>query len=213
MSHRDGENGNQRRTREAFEKLVDSPPEVIEAGNRNVERWRWWIVRYARDFRKAHRRHLVGVPLDELVGAAGFGMVKASRTWTESEGAFSGWAWYYMRKEMQKLIRSEANGCVPLLEDGRGNVVEVVDSASGPAEEAEAAELVSRVGNVVEVLPEALREAFRDWRDGHPASYTADRLGTSTRAVYRDRWMAVERIKAGLMEDPGGTSGSPSQGA
>jgi RNA polymerase sigma factor (sigma-70 family) len=213
MHRHEGENGNQRRTREAFEKLVDSPPEVIEEGNRNVERWRWWIVRYAKDFRKAHRRHLVGVPLDELIGAAGFGMVKASRTWTESEGAFSGWAWYYMRKEMQKLMRPKAEGCVPLLEDGRGNVVEVVDSASGPAEEAEAAELVSWVGGLVEGFPEVERVAFLDWRDGLPTLATANRLGVSKSSVYRFRAMALDRIKAELDVDLRGTTGSPTEEA
>lgn len=212
MPHREGENGNQRRTREAFEKLVCSSPEVIEEGNRNVERWRYWIVVYAKRFRWTNRHLLAGVPLAELVGAAALGMVKASRTWTEAEGAFSGWAWYGMRKEMQKLLDHNGDGFLPFIEDDRGNVVEVMDTACGPDEEAEEVELAAIVVGLVEELPYSQREAIRDWQDGLPASQTANRLGISIHAVYRDRASAIAWIKSRVADEEIGTTGSDRNG-
>lgn len=195
-----GDNGNARRSREAFATLLEATPEQVERGNREVVRWQWWARRAATDFIKGHRARLRGIPHSEVYGASFYGMVKAARKWREEDGAFSGYAFYFMRKEMQNLVRRHRRDArhVGLLEDERGNVT----TATVEGGEGERKALAGELLDIVDTFPHPFPRVVRDYLQGVEQVETGEALGVSGRRVRDWRNLAFAWVRHRVGDGP-----------
>lgn len=199
------ENGNSRRKRVAFERLRDKvrllPPEAIERANGLVMRNELWVRKYAWEFIGQWRHRLGGIPFHDVHQAAFLGAVRASYTWHPSKGAFTYWAWYWMRKEMQSLMYEAEPWRLILLEDDRGNVVLESPHVSA-GEEAESLEYAAKVRGIVGSFPRTYRGVLDDLAEGVKVKDTAARMGVSRRQVSIMRGLALAWLRHRLGEGP-----------
>jgi hypothetical protein len=204
MARLASEDGFERRTRLAFEKACKVPPRVRERGNRVVMRNELWFRRFGKDFYRAYHLRDRGIELEDVIQAAALGSVIASRFWSPKRGAFTGHAWYRMRKECVRLVGQYKDRFFDLFEDFRGNH-EIVSRHAPPDEEADERMRVEQINGIVDSFLPAYASALEDWLTGVDARTTAARLVCSRKRVYQMRWLALEWLqhRLGMAPRPG----------
>jgi hypothetical protein len=190
------EDGFERRTRLAFERACKVRKRVRERGNRVVMRNELWFRRFGRDFYRKYRRVMEarGIELEDVIQAAALGSVIASRFWSPKRGAFTGHAWYRMRKECLRLVKQHRDTFFYLFEDRRGNL-DVASKYAPPDEEADERIRIERINSIVSQFPGSYGDVLEDWLTGVSALETAGRLRCSRNRVYRKRWLALEWLQ------------------
>jgi DNA-directed RNA polymerase specialized sigma24 family protein len=149
-----------------------------------------WTHRFAAEFMtdRRYRELLLHVEPEDVDQTAFLGSVKASRTWSESKGAFTGWSWYWMRKELFTLLRGRESREAPV------DRIILESHYPGPDEEAEAREHAEIVSGIMAVLPAARVVALEDWARGEPIRETAARLGITRKATEALRSAALTEL-------------------
>jgi hypothetical protein len=153
-----------------------------------------WFRRFGRDFYRSYRLWDRGIDLEDVIQAAALGSVIASRFWRPKRGAFTGHAWYRMRKECVRLVGQYPDRFFYLFEDHRGNY-ELPSHYAPPDEEADERIRIERVNEIVRSFLPAYSAALEDWLTGVDALSTAGRLACSRKRVYQMRWLALDWLQ------------------
>lgn len=176
-------------------------PEEIRKADEKVQQWTPWAYRYTKFYLKGNPKILYaayknGWGLKDVYQAALYGMSKASRTHTGKDGAFSAWAVWDMRKEIQRLAVRKSVGTVPLPDKREDyTALQVDESTPEPIEPAVKAEEIALGRSLLERLPSPYREIVVDHFSGVIQDETIARIGVSKRTLRKYRTQAMEWLQ------------------
>lgn len=181
---------------------LDDPVARAKADEK-VRQWTPWAYKFSNLYMKHHPRmaraiKLTGFTMDDVRQSALEGMTRASRVHEEDSGAFSAYSVWYMRKEIQRLIRRKRIK----ITDTDFNEQESPDGS--PLESLMRSEQESMADDLLREIPSLYRYILIDHLNGVIQDETSMRFGLSKRTLKKYRLQALEwlRFFAGVGSEP-----------
>jgi RNA polymerase sigma factor (sigma-70 family) len=185
-------------------------PEAIKAADAKVQQWTPWAYRYAKNYlqmkpRVAAAIKLSGCTMSDVYQAALYGMTKASRTHADETYAFSAWAVWDMRKEIQRLAVRKSVRTTSTEEDRNDYTgMNTHERLSNPYDLVVHKEYHEFAKSLVDRLPWPYSEIIKDHFNDVVQDETVSKVKVSKRTLRKYRLQAMEWLQyfAGVGPEP-----------